>query len=211
MAWRSTGPKVITAILAFWIIVQYFLGFGELGSTPVNILSEINLMLVMIAVGVATVSLVILQGKRVAQRAKGQWPYSILLLVSMGAWILFAIFETTKTTTYNYWYVMVPMAIELASRALIVSFMATASYRAFRIRTWESYIIMAGFIIVAMGYSPIFEYIWPPLTPIANWIIDVPAAAGQRAIYMGTAVGAIAIAIRMILMMETRGSAGGEA
>jgi hypothetical protein len=213
MSWRSTGPRVITAVCAAWIIIQHYFGFGDIGETSVNILSEINLMLVMLSVGVASVSLVILQGKRVIQRAEGQWLYSILLLGSMAIWLIFGFVETTKTDYYNQWYITVPMAIELASRALIVSFMCTASYRAFRVRTWESYVTMAGFLVVAMGYSPIFEYVLPVLTPLANWVIDVPAAAGQRAIYFGTAIGAIAIAIRQILLMETRrqgGAAGGQ-
>jgi hypothetical protein len=47
------------------------------------------------------------------------------------------------------------------------------------------------------------------MSDYANWIMDIPNTAGQRAIMMGAALGVVATSLRVILGIE-RSYLGGE-
>lgn len=209
MAFRREIPKLITSVLVAVIIIQYFFGFGTTGNYVVNTLSEINVLLVMIAVGLGMTSIAAIHIKRIINKVPGQWPYSIILLASMLGYLLLGLITSPKSDVYNWWYIAGPRSIELTARALPLFLSATATYRAFRLRTWNSYVIMISFVLVALGLAPIIESVAPWISDIRTWIVTSPSVAGQRAILVGGAVGAISLGLRTIIGRE-EGVMGGE-
>ncbi|HEU5311836.1 MAG TPA: hypothetical protein VFV24_10320, partial [Candidatus Eisenbacteria bacterium] len=100
--------------------------------------------------------------------------------------------------------------------ALLAFFMASAAFRAFRARNAEATILLVAGVLVMMGRVPLLEFLaapFPGLQPVAaagsrglglltEWIMNVPNSAAQAGIIIGAALGAAAMAIRVILGIE---------
>jgi hypothetical protein len=93
--------------------------------------------------------------------------------------------------------------------ALLAFYIASAAFRAFRIRSFEAMLLAVAAVLVMLGRVPIGEAIWNGLPKIADWIMNVPNNAAKRAILIGAALGAIATGLKVILGLE-RNYLGGE-
>ena len=83
----------------------------------------------------------------------------------------------------------------------------SASYRAFKIRNWQSALLMVSAVIVMLGQIGIGS---PYLPSFSQWIMSVPNTAGMRGISIGGALGAIALSIRVLLGFERTYMGGGQ-
>jgi len=104
--------------------------------------------------------------------------------------------------------------------ALLAFYISSASFRAFRIRSTASTILLASALIVLLGRIPfgatMTAWLPAPLTflrmeDLSLWILKVPNTAGQRAIMIGIALGVVAMAMRLIMGAEKgQGGRSGE-
>jgi len=56
--------------------------------------------------------------------------------------------------------------------------------------------------LVMIGKVTLGEFISPALPRIAEWIMSVPNTAGMRAVEMGSAIGGVVLALRILLGLE---------
>jgi hypothetical protein len=102
--------------------------------------------------------------------------------------------------------------------SVLAFYIASAAFRAFRVRTAEAVFMMAAAFVVMLGQVPVGYWLthWLPLPEhsslgylrfevLANWILNYWSMAAIRAIEFGIAVGALAMALRVWLSLE-RGS-----
>ena len=83
-------------------------------------------------------------------------------------------------------------------------YIAAAAYRAFRIRSAESALMMLAAILVMLGQIPFARYFeFLGLTDIRLFLLQVPNAAAFRAIHIGASVGFVVMAFRMWLSIES--------
>jgi len=101
---------------------------------------------------------------------------------------------------FVYKYVYAAMAGTMFS--LLAFFVASAAYRAFKARSVDSGLLLAAAFLVMIGRVSIGEAIWPGFSDIANWIMNVPQTAGQRAIQIGAALGLVSSSARILLGLE---------
>jgi hypothetical protein len=100
--------------------------------------------------------------------------------------------------------------------ALLAFFIASAAFRAFRVRTLEAGLLAAAALIVMLGRVPIGDQMtaWLPaplrLGAVQDWIMNVPQNAAKRAILMGAALGVMATGLRVILGIERSYLGGGD-
>jgi hypothetical protein len=106
---------------------------------------------------------------------------------------------------YNELYVHMDMTIF----SLLAFFIASAAYRAFRLRSLEASVLLIVGSLMLLGRAPVGGAIWEGFPAIAEWLLNVPNTAGNRAITIGIAIGAISLAIRQLLGVE-RGYLGPE-
>ena len=95
----------------------------------------------------------------------------------------------------------VPLGAAMFS--LLGFYIASAAYRAFRVRSAESGLMMLAALVVMLGQIPFGLWIWGEFPEIRLWLLQVPSTAASRAIEMGAAVGGLIMAFRMWLSIES--------
>ncbi len=97
--------------------------------------------------------------------------------------------------------------------ALLAFFVASASYRAFKIRNAEATVLLVSGILIMLGRVPLGAYLtawtqkiswlsWLHLPAIQEWLYQYPNAAGARAIMIGIGLGIVGTSLRVILGIE---------
>ena len=105
--------------------------------------------------------------------------------------------------------------------ALLAFFVASASFRAFRIKSKEAGLLMFSAFIVMLGNVPLGNMIsnilahiplignFLDIAAIKEWIISYPSSAAQSAILIGAMLGYISSSLKIIFGVE-RSHLGGE-
>jgi hypothetical protein len=87
--------------------------------------------------------------------------------------------------------------------ALLGVYIAAAAYRAFRIRSLESALMMGAALVVMLGQISFGRMISDDLPQFRQWLLEVPNSAAFRAIRLGAGVAGLMLAIRMWLSIES--------
>ncbi len=201
-------PLIICSIMGLLMVIQFFVphpisvGFNSIMNKWVVILSAFALIL-----GIG--NLVNHHIERI-KRGKSDWGYSLITLISMTLMALLGLlFGISPDSLYQKVFLNVLTPLGSTLFALLAYYMASAAYRAFRIRNIEASILLISAFIVMLGFMPIGQYFHPHFPMLAEWIMRVPNMASQRGIIFGVAFGSIATALKIILGIE-RSWLGGE-
>ena len=158
-------------------------------------------------------------------RRRPDWPYSVVTLVSFGvvlvvgrgkiggppglqgevpdpgAWLMVAfpaLYEPLMATLFS----------------LLGFFVASAAYRAFRLRSAEAGVLLAAAFVVLLGRTPLGTWLsdllprgleFLRIDTLSMWIMRVPNVAGQRAVLIGIAVGVAALTLRILAGRQQEG------
>lgn len=87
--------------------------------------------------------------------------------------------------------------------ALLGFYIAAAAYRAFRVRSFESFLMMAAAVLVMCGQISFTLRLYEGFSEIRDWLLNVPNSAAFRAISIGTSVAGLVLAIRMWFSVES--------
>jgi hypothetical protein len=118
-------------------------------------------------------------------------------------------------TPFDWIYQNVYNPLSATMFAVLAFYVASAAYRAFRARNLEATLLLVAGVLVMLGRVPLGDQLTGVLpeqyrlSSVANWIMQVPNLAGQRAIMIGIALGTAATSLRLILGIE-RSHLGGD-
>jgi membrane-associated phospholipid phosphatase len=149
----------------------------------------------------------------VIQKKQRDWPYKIILVLSVfftlavGIIPYFGGIQEGTIFDWVYYYAQYPLQATMFS--LLAFFIASAAFRAFRIRTFQASLLAITAVLVMIGRVPVGEKLWPGFPDFIEWIMNVPQLAGKRAIMIGAALGAISTALKVLTGLE-RTYLGGE-
>lgn len=87
--------------------------------------------------------------------------------------------------------------------SLLAFYIAAAAYRAFRVRSYESALMMAAALIVMCGQMSFALRFYEGFSEWRGWLMDVPNSAAFRAIRIGAAVAGLILAFRMWFSIES--------
>jgi hypothetical protein len=154
---------------------------------------------------------------RIARRER-DWVYHLPLLGGLlfmiaigvpGSWFRAPFFGIQEGTLFNDVYLNVYVPMQGTMFALLAFYIASAAFRAFRVRSFEAGLLALAALLVMLGRVPIGAEIWDKLPDVSDWIMNIPNNAAKRAILIGAALGAIATGLKVILGLE-RNYLGGE-
>lgn len=104
---------------------------------------------------------------------------------------------------YNFLYNGLFNNLGSAMFALLGVYIAAAAYRAFRIQSFESALMMAAALVVMLGQISFGKMVYNDMPIVRQWLLEVPNSAAFRAIRLGAAVAGLLLAIRMWLSIES--------
>jgi hypothetical protein len=115
--------------------------------------------------------------------------------------------QSLNNRLWDYLFNGLFVALGSAMFSLLGLYIAAAAYRAFRIKTLESALMMLAAITVMLGQIPFGVWLYEDLPAIRLWLMEVPSSGAFRAIKIGSATAALVMAIRMWLSIESDFSA----
>lgn len=199
MSWlrRRELPLFLTAILGVMAFADYFFDIPVLHSA----VSDLQVWIMIIAafamfMGIANLTVVhgrvVLRERDVVRRVLSAWTLFLMYLMA----ILGLLPPITQHPSYLWLYSTTIAALDPTVYSILAFFITSASYRAFRARNLETTVFLVAGIIVILYNAPIGGYLHPGIVTLGAWAMSVPITAGQRAILVGAAIGALALAIR---------------
>jgi hypothetical protein len=143
---------------------------------------------------------------RHVSRRERDWPFKVVLITGLLVTMAVGFSEGTRYSEvgsrfqwiYRTFYS--PMTATMFS--LLAFFIASAAFRAFRIRSFEALLLAIAAFILMLGRVPLGNAIHPILPEAADWLMEVPQNAAKRGILIGAALGVVATGIRIILGLE---------
>ncbi len=206
--WR----RIASAILLIASLVILF-DFALRNPTLQSVATDLNNWAVVVgafALGIGAYSLILRHGRMISKRSP-LWPYSLLLLGTMLAFIVTGLATGSITSPqYNWIYTAIIMPISSSLYGMNAFFIASASYRAFKAKSWEALVLLVAAIFLMFKNAPIGGVISPILPQIGGIIWDFAAATGMRALLIGIGIGTLALGLRVIVGQEKTPLGGAE-
>ncbi|MFP4456391.1 MAG: hypothetical protein ACLFPS_01910 [Clostridia bacterium] len=193
--------KIISLVIAIILILQFFLISDTINSYG-NTITSWNIVIAAFAMGLAAINLIRIHVKRI-QLKRPNWVNSLVLIVVLIAQAGVGLFLGDSSAQYDFFFNGILNPLGSTMYALIAFWIASAAFRAFRARTIDSTALLAVGVIVMLGNAPIGEVIWDQFPVMQDWLMNVPAMAAIRSLYIGAAIGGIAVGVRVLSGIES--------
>ena len=203
-------PLFVTATIGLFMILSFFVPH-QVVSVPADFLQQSAIIIVAFGIVLGGANLLHVNLEAVVRRQPG-WPYKLVLIAGLVVTVALGLIEgrdfQAAGTRSTWIYDQVYSSMSSAMFALLAFFIASAAFRAFRIRTAEAALLAVAAFIVMMGRVPLGGVLTAGLPrelrveTLAQWILDVPQNAANRAILIGAALGVMATGLRVILGIE---------
>jgi hypothetical protein len=203
-------PLFVTAVVGFVIILGFFVPHQVI-SVPAEFLQASAVIVVAFGYLLGGANALRVNLDLISRRQPG-WQYKIVLVAALLTMVVLGAIEgkgfqgPTTRFTWMYNNLFSPMSATMFS--LLSFFIASAAFRAFRIRTPEAAFLAIAALVVMVGRVPIGDWLtqWLPpslhLSVVQEWIMDVPQNCAKRAILIGAALGVMSTGLRVILGLE---------
>ncbi len=221
MFWKTQIPVFIVFVVGMLTLLQWFIPHYPLNQIQVHMTQWFDIIAVF-AIVLGGLNLLKLQFAKITARQK-DWQYALVTIVSFFVMLVFGFTRMglspddgvrlgshlqQEGSNFHWMFFNVFTPLSSTMFALLAFFVASASYRAFRIRNAEATLLLVAGIILMLGRVPIGHLLtaWAPsylqLPAIQEWIYSVPNLAGARAIMIGIGLGMVATSLRFILGIE---------
>ncbi len=232
---KRNVPLILAFIAGFLVIISEFIPhypFGLIEETLTNWFMIVSSFAILLG----QISLVSANVNRVVDKSEN-WPYYLAGLISFAVMIAVGLIWGMESTPgifgagdkiaaalggkkpFDYIFEYAYMPLSATMFALLAFYIASAAYRAFIIRNFESNLLMITAVIVILGRTSFATAItsWVPkswtllrLPQLTDFIMQYPNTAAQRAIMISAALGVIGSSLRIILGIERSYLGGGK-
>lgn len=208
---RPTGAPERVDILQLRVGDRASIGPTTYLSDWITSVNNFFIVLGAMAWGMGLISLAMVHSGNIRRR-RPEWYSSVLFFVAVAGGIVAGLgygmergwLKEANDVVFNY--LLRPMSSTVFS--LLAFHMATASYRAFRVRSGEAALMMTSAFIVMLGQIPIGLWLthglpsFLQLPVMAQWVLYIANSAAVRGMWFGMMVGAIAVGLRFWLSLE---------
>jgi len=193
----STALAILVGLL---VLADFFLRLPYLDAVGTALADWVTI-LAALAIFLGLWNICQVHGRKIWRR-QGGWGYSLLLLTTIGAVLTLgfrpgSLGPGDPGISWLFRYVYMPLNATIFS--LLAFFVASAAYRAFRLRSPESVALLIAATVVLLGQIPLGYQLWPYLPFLKDWLLQVLGTAGLRGIILGVALGTIITGLRLLL------------
>lgn len=152
---------------------------------------------------VAIASLIISHTRSILTARKG-FIFSIVILASFGLSLVGGLWLGVDNPAYLKWVGAIQRPLEVSLLGLVALIMTSAAVQVFRNRGWSPLTVSFGlsaifFLLIALGLLQTLEV--PQIATVIGYIRQLPLV-GARGLLIGVAIGAVMMAIRVLLGSE---------
>ena len=122
------------------------------------------------------------------------WPYNIILIL-FALFVLIIGLAGPSTPLLRGVFNAVQYPIQATIASLLIFFVASAAFRALKVRNGEAIVLVGVSLIVLLGQVPLSNN----LTAMKDWILAVPGLAGVRGLILGVALGTVVTGMRVLM------------
>ncbi len=195
-------PMAITFVFGLFMIVQYFIPHPSVNSLAATLQSW-AIIVIAFSYVLGSANILRINGEILYKRGQ-DWPYKLVLvcafLLMVVTGLAGGIQEGSFANDRLFMNIYIPMSSTMYST--LAFFIASAAFRAFKIRTWQAAVLAITAVAVMLGRVPISRFIWSEFPDLVDWIMNVPNAVAQRGILIGAALGAISTGLKVVLGLE---------
>ncbi|MEA3409019.1 MAG: hypothetical protein U9Q95_01585 [Candidatus Eisenbacteria bacterium] len=212
---RREIPLAITFLIGIFMLVDFFVPHHVVSSSAEE-MKQWGTIIIAASILLGVGNLIRVHFHKIRRRREG-WGYSVTTLAIMVIMFVFGGPWGTieEGSAFNWMFLNMQVPLQSTMFSLLAFFIASAAYRAFRLRSAEASLLLIAAIIVMLGRVPLGQLLtrsWPEAIQLPNMtevIMAYPNMAAFRGILMGAALGVMAMGLRIILGIE-RSYLGGE-
>ncbi len=214
-------PIMVVLFTGFVMMIAYYVPHAPFGPIWEGA-SDWYMIISAFALVLAFTSLIRTHYRKIREGKQG-WGYSAVMFVCLIVTSVVGVLPGDKNPLLGnqagsiyMWifdYMNTPAAATVFS--LLAFYIASAAYRAFRVRTIDATIMLIATLIVMVGRVPwgeIFsEFMTSKISPhlavlrldkLTSFFLNYPTVAARRAVYLGIALATVSTSLRVILGIE---------
>ncbi len=203
---RKEIPFLISALTAMFAVLAFFIPHKPFGGLQQKMLVWYSVV-TGVAMLIGVESLLNNHYKRIRRRENIL--YSSFLIFGFLITFVLGVYSIRKygdafapNSPFMFIFNYAEVPLQSTMFALLAFFIASAAYRAMKIRTVEASLLLAAAVIVMLGRVPAGAQLWSGMPKFAEWIMEIPNLAAQRGILIGVALGSVGMSLRIILGIE---------
>lgn len=204
---KREGPAILAFVVGVIVLLGYFVKSQAVAALSSQIVTW-RIIVAAFALALGGANMLKLHFRTLVERKHG-WIYSLIFLVSFAGYFLLGVVTTPTSAPYMYIWSGLYQPASSTMYSFTLFYMASACWRAFRIKNWQAGVLMVTGCIVLLGQVGIGQTLSPIIPKISQWLIDYPNSAAIRAITIGGSLGMISVSLRIILGLERSYMPGG--
>lgn len=211
----------LTFISGLYFSVEFLIPHKSILTAGIPKLTDIQVVVSSFAIFLGIGNLFQLHGKAVMRRSE-HWPNSLAFFIGffciliaglLKDYVKIAAVKASSTALFDIFFQGFLVSLQSTMFSLVAFYIVSASYRAFRIKSTETGLMMVAAVVIMLSLVPLGVILtnWIPANSILGflrlerlgpWILSNPNMAAQRAIAFGIAVGSMAMGLRIWLSLE---------
>jgi len=201
---RKQIPVAIVFICGIVMIAQYFIPHAA-SQWVFTYANDFVIVIGIVALPLGIYSLMASTVRKATRGGGAEVFYALTTIVGYLFMIVAGVKRESFTSQgsalqYAFQHVVIPCQATLFS--MLAFYIASAAYRAFRVRTVLASLLLVTAFVIMLRIIPLPEPLSTWNSELVRWILAVPNMAAKRAIIMGVALGAIAYSMKIILGIE---------
>ncbi|HOC06846.1 MAG: hypothetical protein ACOX21_08045 [Bacillota bacterium] len=198
---RREVPIVVTFVSGILFLLDYFIKIPYVSENVVGQFLDWAIIVAAFALILGAANIFRIHIYKIV-KGKKEWWNSLILLVAMLVMAVVPIIWTQQNAVYTFLFKNIFENLNGTMFALLAFYIASAAYRAFRVRTKEAAVLLVSAVVVMLGATPIGAKIWSGFPEYSGWLQTIFTTAGMRGIMIGASLGAIVTALRTIFGID---------
>ena len=197
---KTIGPIALGFVCALIVIMGNFFEFASITSLASEIKNFASII-AGFALFIGLIGIVRQHTNNVIKR-DSKMLYSGTLLGILIIFLIVGLGYGQGSSQFLWIYDTVYGPLTATTYALLAFWVCSAAYRAFKIKSLESGILVICGILVFFGVTPLSAAISPYFTSTNTFISNVINVAGQRGLTIGIGIGILSFGLQIILGLE---------
>lgn len=199
---RRTLPLTMATIVAAMMVFEYYFRVSEAAAlaswfrSAAVIGASWTFVLAFVVTSIRHVKL--------SQRKGRERYYSMLLIVTLWGMTLMGLVMGPRYSWYVWLFNNINPIVYGAMIGTTAFFVASAGYRALRIRSAEGTVMLVVGVIVMMAQVTVGEAIWGGIGPLGSWLMEVAQSASVRGQEITIGFGFVAMCMRIMSWLDSR-------